>query len=101
MDYRVVSFGGSFHRPVFMTTDPLGLAELSYLDEVQELTLCMDETEGSPMIAEPQIFRSKIASLSSKEVNFEIHENIIVMPNFTAGNYKNYFTNQNDILNKY
>ena len=85
MDYRVVSYGGSFHRPVFITTDPLGLAEVSYLDEVQELTLCMDETEGSPMVSEPQIFRSKIASLSNTEGNFEMFENIIILPNFTAG----------------
>ena len=85
MDYRVVSYGGSFHRPVFMKTDPIGLSEISYLDEVQELTLCLDETEGSPMVSEPQIFRSKIASLSNKEVSFEIHENIIIIPNFTPG----------------
>ena len=85
MDYRVVSYGGSYHRPVFINTNPVGLAEMSYLDEVQELTLCLNDTEGSPMISEPQIFRSKVASLSNREVNFEIYENIIIIPNFTPG----------------
>ena len=87
MDYRVVSYGGSYHRPVFIKTDPVGLAEMGYLDEVQELTLLLDETEGSPMVSEPQIFRSKVASLSNREVNFEIHENIVIIPNFTPGIY--------------
>ena len=85
MDYRVVSFGGSYHRPVFINTNPVGLADVNYLNEVQELTLLLDETEGSPMVSEPQIFRSKVASLSNREVNFGIYENIIIIPNFTPG----------------
>ena len=84
MDWRAVGYSGSPMIPITCEIQPIILSEYNYLTYDKELILYR-EFDGEPLISEPKIYRDKIATITNAEVNMEITDVAIMIPNITKG----------------
>ena len=85
MEPRTVGYGGTFPMPPYILKLPIYLDELKYIGSAPQPLLYL-ESGTSPTIAHPQIYKDCTATVTNRHVTMEAHDNVILIPNITAGN---------------